>query len=179
RAAARPVSPRAAVRLSVALRGIRHPAAGGDGLRRAGGGHAYRRDPRICRRGGAAGRSRRPRGAARRRGARAWRSRAARRLSVARAGARGAAPVGAERGADDRAAGRGDAMRVGIDARKIADFGVGTYIRNLLRELAALGDHYVAFAPASAAALLPSAVEHVVVEAPHYSVRELVAVGRA
>ena len=29
-------------------------------------------------------------------------------------------------------------MRIGIDARKLHDFGIGTYIRNLLRELAAL-----------------------------------------
>ena len=68
-------------------------------------------------------------------------------------------------------------MRIGIDARKIADFGIGTYIRNLLRELVALGDQYVAFAPEHAA--LPEGVEHVVVDAPHYSVRELIAVGRA
>jgi glycosyltransferase involved in cell wall biosynthesis len=69
-------------------------------------------------------------------------------------------------------------LRIGIDARKIADFGIGTYIRNLLRELVALGgDEYVAFAPAGAA--LPPGVEHVVVDAPHYSFRELVAVGRA
>jgi len=68
-------------------------------------------------------------------------------------------------------------MRIGIDARKIADFGIGTYIRNLLRELVALGDEYVAFAPADAA--LPPGVEHVVVDAPHYSIRELIAVGRA
>jgi alpha-1,3-rhamnosyl/mannosyltransferase len=69
-------------------------------------------------------------------------------------------------------------VRVGIDARKIADFGIGTYIRNLLRELVALGGaEYVAFAPAGT--LLPEGVEHVVVDAPHYSVRELIAVGRA
>jgi len=68
-------------------------------------------------------------------------------------------------------------MRIGIDARKIADFGIGTYIRNLLRELVALGDEYVAFAPADAA--LPPGVEHVVVDVPHYSIRELIAVGRA
>ena len=29
-------------------------------------------------------------------------------------------------------------MRIGIDARKLHDFGIGTYIRNLLRELAAI-----------------------------------------
>jgi glycosyltransferase involved in cell wall biosynthesis len=68
-------------------------------------------------------------------------------------------------------------MRIGIDARKIGDFGIGTYIRNLLRELVALGDQYVAFAPADA--VLPPGAEHVVVDAPHYSIRELIAVGRA
>ena len=31
-------------------------------------------------------------------------------------------------------------MRIGIDARKLHDFGIGTYIRNLLRELAII-DH--------------------------------------
>ena len=30
------------------------------------------------------------------------------------------------------------AVRIGIDARKLHDFGIGTYIRNLLRELARL-----------------------------------------
>jgi len=63
-------------------------------------------------------------------------------------------------------------MRVGIDARKLADFGIGTYIRGLLREL-----DYVVFAPKDAP--VPRGLEHVVVDAPHYSVRELIAVGRA
>ncbi|HEX9984219.1 MAG TPA: glycosyltransferase family 1 protein [Thermoanaerobaculia bacterium] len=73
-------------------------------------------------------------------------------------------------------------MRVGLDARKIADFGIGTYIRGLLHALAGLAEGeetYVAFGPASIAAQLPAGVEHVVVDAPHYSVRELFAVGRA
>jgi glycosyltransferase involved in cell wall biosynthesis len=70
-------------------------------------------------------------------------------------------------------------MRVGIDARKLADFGIGTYIRGLLGGLLALdsGDEYVAFAPADAP--LPRGIEHVVVDAPHYSIRELLVVGRA
>ena len=70
-------------------------------------------------------------------------------------------------------------MRVGIDARKIADFGIGTYIRGLLRALVELrsGDTFVAFAPAGTQ--LPDGVEHVEVDAPHYSIRELVVVGRA
>ena len=32
-------------------------------------------------------------------------------------------------------------MRIGIDARKLHDFGIGTYIRNLLRQLARLDDN--------------------------------------
>jgi glycosyltransferase involved in cell wall biosynthesis len=70
-------------------------------------------------------------------------------------------------------------MRVGIDARKIADFGIGTYIRGLLSGLLELqtNDEYVAFAPAGVS--LPDGIEHVVVDAPHYSIRELIAVGRA
>ena len=30
------------------------------------------------------------------------------------------------------------AVRIGIDARKLHDFGIGTYIRNLLKQLARL-----------------------------------------
>ncbi|MEA2339809.1 MAG: hypothetical protein QOE82_3816 [Thermoanaerobaculia bacterium] len=71
-------------------------------------------------------------------------------------------------------------MRIGIDARKIADFGIGTYIRGLLHALVASGDEtYVAFAPEHVAPLLPPGVEHVVIDAPHYSIRELVILGRA
>jgi alpha-1,3-rhamnosyl/mannosyltransferase len=68
-------------------------------------------------------------------------------------------------------------MRIGIDARKIADFGIGTYIRGLLQALD--GDSYVAFAPERLAHLLPPGVEHVPIDAPHYSVREIVVLGRA
>ena len=57
---------------------------------------------------------------------------------------------------------RGGAMRIGIDARKIADFGIGTYIRGLLqRARRGDGDTYVAFAPQRLAHLLPAGVEHV------------------
>ena len=31
-------------------------------------------------------------------------------------------------------------VRIGIDARKLHDFGIGTYIRNLLRQLARMDD---------------------------------------
>jgi glycosyltransferase involved in cell wall biosynthesis len=71
-------------------------------------------------------------------------------------------------------------MRIGIDARKIADFGIGTYIRGLLHALVATGgDTYVAFAPERVAHLLPAGVEHVFIDAPHYSIRELIILGRA
>ena len=71
-------------------------------------------------------------------------------------------------------------MRIGIDARKIADFGIGTYIRGLLRELARdAADTYVAFAPQRLAQFIPAGVEHAIVDAPHYSMRELLILGRA
>jgi alpha-1,3-rhamnosyl/mannosyltransferase len=70
-------------------------------------------------------------------------------------------------------------MRIGIDARKIADFGIGTYIRELLRELALGNDAYVAFAPERLAHLIPAGVEHAIADAPHYSIRELLILGRA
>jgi glycosyltransferase involved in cell wall biosynthesis len=69
-------------------------------------------------------------------------------------------------------------MRIGFDARKISDYGIGTYIRGLLGALAATGDdELIAFAPAGTA--LPDGVALVAVDAPHYSLRELIAVGRA
>jgi glycosyltransferase involved in cell wall biosynthesis len=73
-------------------------------------------------------------------------------------------------------------MRIGIDARKLADFGIGTYIRGLLHGLAELGDgqeRYVVFAPPAAHALIPELFERVALDAPHYSLRELIVVGRA
>lgn len=72
-------------------------------------------------------------------------------------------------------------MRIGIDARKIADYGIGTYIRGLLGGLAAIGgdEEYIVFAPAQARSLIPGGFEHVVVETPHYSMRELVIVANA
>jgi glycosyltransferase involved in cell wall biosynthesis len=88
--------------------------------------------------------------------------------------------MGPKRGTDDAASERGGAVRIGIDARKIADFGIGTYIRGLLHALAGTGgDAYVAFAPQRLAHLLPAGVEHVFVDAPHYSIRELITLGRA
>jgi O-antigen biosynthesis alpha-1,3-rhamnosyltransferase len=73
-------------------------------------------------------------------------------------------------------------MRIAIDGRKIADYGIGTYIRGLLGGLAARDDdhEYLIFAPASAAGLLPGGSRFRLIEegAPHYSLRELLSVGR-
>lgn len=73
-------------------------------------------------------------------------------------------------------------MRIGIDGRKIRDYGIGTYIQGLLHGLAAIAgpdERYVVLAPAEAAELIPPAFEQVPVDAPHYSARELFVVGRA
>ena len=68
-------------------------------------------------------------------------------------------------------------MRVAIDARKIRDFGIGTYIRGLIGGLLEIGeDEIVALAPASDK--LPDGVEHIISDAPKYSIRELLTVGR-
>lgn len=74
-------------------------------------------------------------------------------------------------------------MRIAIDCRKAADFGIGTYIRGLLGGLEALEgeEEYVLFAPSRVRPLLPQSERFRVVEndAPHYSVRELLSLGRA
>lgn len=71
-------------------------------------------------------------------------------------------------------------MRIGIDCRKIADFGIGTYARGLLHGLAELGgEEYVAFVPAFAREQVPASAECVIVDAPNYSIRELPLLGRA
>ena len=68
-------------------------------------------------------------------------------------------------------------MRIGIDARKIADFGIGTYIRGLLSGLEQIDapEEYVVFAPHA----VSPRFEHVPFDAPHYSARELIDLGRA
>ncbi|HVE71252.1 MAG TPA: glycosyltransferase family 1 protein [Thermoanaerobaculia bacterium] len=69
-------------------------------------------------------------------------------------------------------------MRIGIDCRKIADFGIGTYVRGLVHALAELdrGDEeYVLFVPQR----VETPFEQHVVHAPSYSVRELMVMGRA
>jgi glycosyltransferase involved in cell wall biosynthesis len=70
-------------------------------------------------------------------------------------------------------------VRVVIDGRKITDYGIGTYIRGLLRGLQELGtdDEYIVLAPENARELIP--FEHVVADAPKYSLREIVAIGAA
>ena len=75
-------------------------------------------------------------------------------------------------------------MRIGIDARKLHDFGIGTYIRNLLRELAAM-DHdteYVIISrPDDAAAVcaLGENFRPVAATAGNYSLAEQIAIPRA
>lgn len=70
-------------------------------------------------------------------------------------------------------------MRIGIDCRKIADFGIGTYVRGLVHALADLSgpEEYVLFAPRNAS--VPATMERVEVDAPGYSIRELPVMGRA
>jgi glycosyltransferase involved in cell wall biosynthesis len=68
-------------------------------------------------------------------------------------------------------------LRIAIDARKLYDFGIGTYVRNLLRELARTpgGHTYVVLCrPEDAAPVRDhsSAFEVVVARAGQYSVRE-------
>ncbi|HXO22085.1 MAG TPA: glycosyltransferase family 1 protein [Thermoanaerobaculia bacterium] len=69
---------------------------------------------------------------------------------------------------------------IGLDARKIQDFGIGTYIRNLIRSLAEIDheNHYVLLArPADRETLLdlPENFRVAVESSPVYSLRELVA----
>jgi len=69
---------------------------------------------------------------------------------------------------------------IGIDARKIQDFGIGTYVRNLIRSLAAIDseNRYVLLAkPGDADGLrdLPENFQVALESSPVYSVRELIA----
>ncbi|MDX1630533.1 MAG: glycosyltransferase family 1 protein [Thermoanaerobaculia bacterium] len=68
--------------------------------------------------------------------------------------------------------------RIAIDTRKVRDFGIGTYIRNLVQGLAELDDenHYLLLVgPGGKEALgpLPERFELVQEKAPVYSIREL------
>ena len=71
-------------------------------------------------------------------------------------------------------------MRIGIDCRKIFDFGIGTYVRGLVRGLAEIEapEEYVLFAPSSAIDRLPSRFERIAVDIPNYTIRELFAFRR-
>ncbi|MBD3306172.1 glycosyltransferase [candidate division KSB3 bacterium] len=71
-------------------------------------------------------------------------------------------------------------MRVGIDARKIRDFGIGTYIEKLIRYLPehdADNEYYLFHAPAGEAHVpQPGSRFHLIAESsPKYSLRELAA----
>jgi glycosyltransferase involved in cell wall biosynthesis len=70
---------------------------------------------------------------------------------------------------------RGVRIRIGIDARLIRAYGIGSYIRGLLRGLASLeGDEeYVVFASRDARSLIPAGFEIVETELPPFSIREL------
>jgi glycosyltransferase involved in cell wall biosynthesis len=65
-------------------------------------------------------------------------------------------------------------VRIGIDCRKIFDFGIGTYIHELVQALSALpvSEDYVLFTPPGAVDLLPDAFERVVTSIPNYSLTE-------
>jgi glycosyltransferase involved in cell wall biosynthesis len=91
--------------------------------------------------------------------------------------------MGAKRGDNDGAARRSGRARVkiAIDCRKISDFGIGTYIRGLVRALAKLDEttRWVALGPESIRPLLPERFELQRVDAGHYTIHELFVMGRA
>lgn len=71
-------------------------------------------------------------------------------------------------------------LRVALDARKLRDFGIGTYVRGLLGAAAARGEHdLVALVRPGDAPFLPPGVEAVTCEAAEYSFREPAGVRRA
>lgn len=74
-------------------------------------------------------------------------------------------------------------MRVGIDCRKIGDFGIGSYIRGLISGLAASSGEFelVLLGPDSLRDLAATdgRFRFEPAEAPHYSIREMFVVGRA
>ena len=68
---------------------------------------------------------------------------------------------------------------IAIDARKIRDFGIGTYVRNLIRELGRLDEenrYLLLVGPRGQGTLrrLPDNFRQVTVRSPVYSVRELI-----
>lgn len=76
---------------------------------------------------------------------------------------------------------RAVATRIGIDARLIRAYGIGSYVRGLLGGLASIAgsEQYVVFAPSDARALVPAQFELVTAEIPPYSIRELPMMGRS
>jgi len=73
-------------------------------------------------------------------------------------------------------------VRIGIDCRKIADFGIGTYVRGLVRGLAEIGgpEKYILFVPRALPELPPGVpFEQIVTDVPTYSLREPPVMGRA
>ena len=69
---------------------------------------------------------------------------------------------------------------IAIDARKLADFGIGTYIRNLVAALSEIDqeNQYVLFVGQQGVLELPDLPDNfraVVERSPSYSVRELIA----
>lgn len=70
--------------------------------------------------------------------------------------------------------------RIGIDARLIRAYGIGSYIRGLLGGLASIAgpEQYVVFAPDDSRALVPASFEIVTADIPPYSIRELPMMGR-
>src|SRR5215212_8655856 len=71
-------------------------------------------------------------------------------------------------------------IRIGVDARLIRAFGMGTYVRGLLQGLAELegGERYVVFAATEDRALVPPELEVVEANVPPYTLRELVEMAR-
>ena len=71
-------------------------------------------------------------------------------------------------------------MRIGIDARLIDAFGIGSYVRGLLSGLASLegGEEYVVFVPSHARGRIPKEFETIVADVPPYTIRELVQMAR-
>jgi alpha-1,3-rhamnosyl/mannosyltransferase len=71
-------------------------------------------------------------------------------------------------------------LRVALDARKLKDFGIGTYVCGLLGAAAARGEHaLVALVATGDEGLLPPGVEAIPCDAPGYSLAELALVRRA
>jgi hypothetical protein len=73
---------------------------------------------------------------------------------------------------------RGNVMRIGIDARKIKDFGVGKYIENLIRYIPEFDqeNEYVIFHYPEDEAIVPQTGSHIRLvpdTSPKYSLREL------